>query len=161
MMNKSNRRWPSLLVFLAITIGVQLLAGWWTSSSVSTWFTTLSKPSWNPPGWVFGPVWTLLYIGIAIAGWRIWCKRDTHDIGTAMTYYAIQFALNLAWSGLFFGLQNPALGLIDIVLLFIAIALTIRLFLRIDRPAGLILIPYFLWVGFASALTFTIWRLNP
>lgn len=160
-MKSGYRKWPSLIVFLAVTFVIQIIAGWWTSTSVSTWFTTLAKPAWNPPGWVFGPVWTLLYIGIAVAGWRVWLKRGIQDVRVAMILYAVQFALNLAWSGLFFGLRNPGYGLIDIVLLFIAIALTIRAFRRIDGPATLIMIPYFLWVGFASALNFTIWRLNP
>lgn len=100
-MNSGSRKWPSLIVFLAITFVIQIIAGWWTSTSVSTWFTTLAKPAWNPPGWVFGPIWTLLYIGIAVAGWRVWLKRGTQDVRVALTIYAIQYALNLTWSGLF------------------------------------------------------------
>lgn len=160
-MSTTIRQWPALVGFLAITLAVQVIAGWWTSSSVSTWYTTLAKPAWKPPGWLFGPVWTLLYIGIAVAGWRVWRLRATRDVRAALTWFAIQYALNLAWSGLFFGLRNPMLGLIDIVLLLVSIAITIRLFIRVDRIAGLILVPYCLWVGFASALNFAIWRLNP
>ncbi len=160
-MSTSNRQWLSLLGFLVLSFAIEIVAGLWTSSSVGTWYTTLTKPAWTPPGWIFGPVWTLLYIGIAVAGWRVWRERDSEAVKGAMTCYGIQYVLNLAWSGLFFGLRNPAFGLIDIVLLLILVAMTIRLFLRIDRAAGLILIPYFLWVAFATALNFSIWRLNP
>lgn len=159
-MREAKRDGRSLIAFLAIAIVIQLIAGLWTSSSVGTWYTTLQRAPWNPPGWVFGPVWTALYITIAIAGWLVWRKRGEANIRPAMTWYAVQFALNLAWSGLFFGMRQPALALLDLILLLTAIVLTIRAFRRIHPFAGTLLIPYALWVAYATTLNAAIWYLN-
>lgn len=150
----------ALIGFLVLCAGISALGGWATASSVDTWFATLIKPSFNPPGWVFAPVWTLLYIMIAVSGWRIWRRRAETNTGVAFFVYALQLTLNLGWSLLFFGIQRIDLATIEILILLTAILLNLYLFLRIDRVAGLLLVPYLLWVGFATLLTIRIWQLN-
>ncbi len=153
-------KYRSLGVFLLIVLAVSIIGGVATSGSVDTWYKTLQKPAFTPPDWLFAPVWSLLYIMIAIAGWRIWRQRHAHAITGAMSVYAAQLVLNLGWSLLFFGLQRPDLAGIGIILLLFTIALNIRLFFPIDRSAAYLLLPYLAWVGFASALNIAIWRLN-
>ena len=138
--------------FLAAFVGAQA-----TVNSVGEWYPTLAKPSWNPPSWLFGPVWTLLYLMMGIAAWLVWRRGDS---GGALVIFGVQLVLNVAWSLLFFGWRNPLAGLVDIVLLWIAIAITLVWFWRVDRVAGWLFVPYLAWVTFASALNFTIWRLN-
>ena len=154
------RHLMSLFVFLALCAAVSALGAGITSSSVTTWYPTLSKPMFTPPDWVFAPVWTALFIMIAVAGWRIWRKRATHVIAAALTVYGIQLALNLGWSLSFFGMQRIGLAVVDILLLLTFIALNMTVFIRIDRIAALLLLPYFLWVTFAAFLTVRIWQLN-
>lgn len=150
----------ALILLLALCFGVAGLGGYWTSSTVGTWYQTLRKPSWTPPGWIFGPVWTLLYAMMAVAAWLIWLRRSESGTTLALTLFAIQLAFNLAWSGLFFALKSPAAGLADILLLWLAILATLLAFWRISTPAGLLLLPYLLWVSFATALNFALWRMN-
>ena len=121
------------------------------------WFESLAKPSWNPPNAVFGPVWTLLYIMIAIGGWLLWQNGRPR---VALTLWGAQMILNALWSWLFFGLKNPGLAFADIIALWIAIlALTITSW-KTSRAASAMFVPYLLWVSFAAALNFAIWRLN-
>jgi len=141
------------LCFLAAALG-----GRATASSVGTWYRTLTKPAWNPPGWVFGPVWTLLYAMMAVAAWLVWRQVGW---GGALAVFGVQLALNVVWSFCFFGRRSPLAGLVDIVLLWAAIALTLVWFWRVNRLAGLLFVPYLWWVTFAAALNFSIWRLNP
>ncbi|HYE62096.1 MAG TPA: TspO/MBR family protein [Phycisphaerales bacterium] len=132
-------------------------------SRPDAWYQSLSKPAWNPPSWVFGPVWTALYATMGVASWLVWrerARRPRH-VRAALAAYAVQLALNAAWSPLFFGLRRPDLALIDIVLLWAAIVATVVLFWRVHKAAGAILLPYLAWVTFATALNLTIWRLNP
>lgn len=150
----------SLVVFLLGCGGVSAIGGWATSTSVATWYTGLARPAFTPPDWVFAPVWTVLFLLIAIAGWRVWLRRRSCNVGAALTVYTIQLALNLGWSLLFFGMQRVDLATIKILLLWTAIALNLLLFVRIDRIAGLLLAPYLLWVSFAALLTVRIWQLN-
>jgi benzodiazapine receptor len=131
-----------------------------TGTSVNLWYPTLRKPSWNPPSWVFGPVWTTLYVMMAIAAWLVWRKRDFDGARCALLLFAAQLALNAAWTPLFFGLKNPLAGLLDIIPLCVAILATTVYFWRVSAIAGMLLIPYWLWVCFATALNFTIWKLN-
>lgn len=146
---------------VALALGVAAIGGWATASSVATWYVTLDKPGFNPPNAVFGPVWTALYILMAVAAWRVWRSETVRTRRrAALTLYGVQLALNLAWSLLFFGLRRPDLAMIDIALLLAAVIATGAAFWRIDRPAGLMMVPYAAWVGFASALNFAIWRLN-
>ncbi len=151
----------ALILFLLVTFLAAAIGGFATSTSVSTWFLTLQKPAWNPPPWVFGPVWTALYAAMAVAAWMVWKKHELVVAARpALTLYFIQLALNAAWSILFFGLRRPDLALLDIALLWFAIAVCLTMFFRISRPAGWLMLPYFAWVSFASVLNFAIWSLN-
>lgn len=153
----------AIKIGIAITICVAFgtIGAIATSSSVDTWYASLAKPSFNPPNWVFGPVWTLLYILMGIAAGIVWNKGFYHKwVQTALYHFGFQLLLNAAWSILFFGLQQPAWALIEIIGLLIFIILTIKWFKIIDKSAAYLLIPYLLWVGFATALNFEIWRLN-
>lgn len=154
-----TRSLVSLALFLAASALVAGAGSMATASSVTTWYPELVKPPFNPPGWVFGPVWTMLYVMMAIAGWRVW--RDDHRLRRrALCAYAVQLALNLCWSLAFFGLQSPALGLAVIAALLAAIITTTALFFRIDRVSGLLFIPYLAWVSFAAILNLSLWWLN-
>lgn len=147
-------------VFVLVCLGISALGGWVTSGSVDTWYQALQKPPFNPPDWLFAPVWTLLYLMIAISGWRAW-RSPAHDrLRVAMAAYAAQLALNLAWSWVFFGgrLIGPAFAVI--LLLLLAISVNAALFWRVDRLAGWLFLPYAAWVAFAAALNFALWRLN-
>ena len=153
--------WKRLALFMALTLAVGAVAGFATATSVSTWYATLNKPAFNPPNGVFGPVWTVLYVMMAISAWRVWQapgpERNRH---AALSTWAVQLALNFAWSFLFFALRAPAFALVEIAVLFAALAATLWLSWRVDRIAGLLLVPYLAWVAFASLLNFEIWRLN-
>jgi tryptophan-rich sensory protein len=143
-----------LLGFIVLTF-LAPLAGAFTPPGA--WYQTLNKPSWNPPPWIFGPVWTLLYLGMAVAAWLVW-KRGGQ--GQALRLYVVQLALNAAWTPVFFGAHQLGAAFIVIVCMWIAIFLTQRAFQAVSRPAGLLLVPYLAWVSFASVLNFTLWRLN-
>jgi translocator protein len=124
------------------------------------WYERLRKPAWRPPNGLFAPVWTILYLMIAVAGWRVWRDAGFARASLPLAAYALQLALNAAWTPLFFGLRRPELGLFDIALLWLAIAATIGLFWPIDGVAAALLAPYLAWVTFAGALNFAVWRLN-
>ena len=137
------------------------LSGISTTSAITGWYSTLIKPSFNPPNWIFGPAWTLLYILMGISFALIWNKGiEKKEIKNALGIFVFQLILNLSWSFLFFGMQNPAIAFIDIIVLWFAIILTIKKFLPINRTAAYLLIPYLLWVSFASLLNTSIWYLN-
>lgn len=125
------------------------------------WYERLRKPSWRPPNRLFAPVWAVLYLMIATAGWLIWRTAGLAGAGLPLAAYALQLILNAAWSPLFFGLHRPDLGFVGIVLLWISIVATMVLFHPIHAVAALLLAPYLAWVTFASVLNFAIWRLNP
>ena len=152
--------WAGLLLFLALCFGVAIIGGMVSSSSVSTWYPTLVKPPFNPPDWIFGPVWSILYLLIAISGWRVWLRRGFSGASGAMALFGGHLIANLAWTLIFFGLRSPGLALIDVALLLILIALNIRAFSKIDGTAANLLWPYFGWVCFAAILNFSIWVLN-
>lgn len=150
---------------LLASIGLAQLAGilgaFATSSSVQTWYPELTKPWFTPPDWLFGPAWITLYTLMGIAAWLIYRKdRSKKPVRTALWIYAGQLALNAAWSPAFFGLRSPTLGLLVIVPLLAAITATIAAFRRVSRLAAALLVPYLLWVLYATALNFEIWRLN-
>lgn len=149
-----------LVFFLALCFGVSALGGLATATSVGTWYQDLQKPFFNPPDWIFAPVWTVLYVMMAVAGWRVWRASHGEARETALTMFVLQLVLNLIWSFLFFGLQRIDLALVDIVLLLLAIAATIALFRPIDRLAAWLLAPYCAWVGFAALLNLSLWVLN-
>ena len=121
---------------------------------------TINKPEWNPPSWVFGPVWTLLYSLMGIAAYLVWQQRDVPGAKFALSVYAFQLVLNTLWSILFFGLKNPGIAFAEILLLLISIVVTAVLFWRITPWAGALMIPYIAWVSFATYLNYTIWQLN-
>lgn len=149
-----------LTAFLMACAGVSIIGAAITSTSVGNWYQALEKPSFNPPDWLFPPVWTSLYVLIAVAGWRVWRYAGSTRVRPALTIYVAQLALNIAWSFLFFGLQQVGLALAEIIVLLVAIVANLILFWRLDRWAGTLLIPYLLWVAFAAVLTASIWRLN-
>ncbi len=125
-----------------------------------SWYASLQKPTWNPPSWLFGPVWTLLYILMAVAAWLVWREGGWRKQGAALGLFLFQWFLNALWSPLFFGLHRPDLALLDIALLWLSIAVTLVVFLRVKQAAGILLIPYLCWVTIATFLNFTIWRMN-
>ncbi len=151
-------RWLVLAGFLVLCLGVGAVSGVLTSSAIVDWYPTLKKPSFNPPSWVFAPVWTLLYIMMAVAAWRVWLAGPSSK--PALNLFFIQLILNFLWSLFFFGLHSPAWALIDIVALWIMIALTMRAFFQIAKPAGWLLVPYLAWVSFATILNASIWWMN-
>ncbi len=153
------RDWAALAGFVALCLAVGAAGGLATATSVATWYPTLAKPAFNPPNWVFGPVWTTLYVLMAIAAWRVW-RSGAPGARLALGAWALQLALNLCWSLVFFGLQRIGAALAEILVLFAAIVLTAHLFWRIDRPAGALFAPYIAWVAFAAVLNTALWRLN-
>ena len=147
-------KWLSLAVFLLLVFGAAALGALFKPGE---WHAALAKPSWNPPNWLFAPVWTVLYLMIGVSGWLVWQRAG---LGAAMGLYAVQLLLNAAWSWLFFGRHAIGLALVDIVVLLAAIVATIAAFLPISSVAAGLLVPYALWVTFATALNASIWRLN-
>ncbi|RJP25008.1 MAG: tryptophan-rich sensory protein [Candidatus Omnitrophota bacterium] len=160
-MNKLTGKWLSLIFFLGICIVMQAVASMLTFVSVNEWYQTLEKPSWTPPGWVFGPVWTFLYSSMGTAAWLIWEQRKCVNIQPALILFGIQLFLNGLWSGIFFAWQNIEAALCEIVVLWIAILWTMICFWNVRRLAGVLFLPYLIWVSYAALLTFAIWRLNP
>jgi tryptophan-rich sensory protein len=153
----------SLLVlagFLIAAFGVAALGGIATASSVSDWYPTLVKPSWNPPSWLFGPVWTLLYIAMSVVAWRIWRLPAGTDRTLILRAWWVQLALNAAWSWAFFYLRIPAAGLLVIGPLLVVVAWIQPRLARNDRPSAMLWTPYVLWIAFASCLNLALWHLN-
>lgn len=124
------------------------------------WYRNLAKPDWCPPNWLFGPVWLVIYASIAYAGWRVWQQTGADGIWPTLIVYGVQLFLNGLWSTVFFGLRRPDLALVEIVVLWFSILATTALFYRVDETAAYLLLPYAVWVAFAVALNFSIWRLN-
>ncbi len=150
-----------LAVSLVVCLGAGFIGSFFTSSSIPTWYAGIDKPAFNPPNWVFAPVWTALFILMGISLYLIWDKGlQSNNVKIAMAVFAIQLILNVLWSVLFFGMKSPFYAFIEIIILWIAILATIILFFSISRPAGYLLVPYILWVSFAALLNFSIWRLN-
>lgn len=154
------KKWSSLFFFLFLCFSIELIGGWFTSSSVLSWYPTLKKASFNPPAWVFGPVWTLLYLMIALSGWLIFLQQKSSLRSRALTIYGIQLFLNFLWSYFFFFLRSPFLGLVDITLLLIFLIWTVISFWPLSRKASLLLIPYLLWTAYASILNLFLFTLN-
>jgi len=154
---KVNERRP-LYFFLLVTLGVGAVASVFTTPEIPTWYASLIHPAFAPPNWVFAPVWTALYILMGVAGWRVW--KNTGLRTPQMGMFAVQLALNLAWSLIFFGLHAIGAALIEIAVLALAILATTILFFRRDRLAGFLFVPYLGWVVFAAALNHAFWKLN-
>ncbi|GGH78382.1 tryptophan-rich sensory protein [Filimonas zeae] len=153
-------KWGKLIISLAIPLAVGAVAGIATSSNVDTWYPQLNKPSFNPPNSVFGPVWTVLYILMGISLYLIWRMPVSFARNNALRLFFFQLALNFLWSFLFFEWHLIGWALTDIVLLLVSILFCIALFRRVQRIAAWLFVPYLLWVSFATALNFAIYRLN-
>ncbi len=148
-----------IAVLLCLMIG--FLSSIATQTSIDTWYTTLKKPFFTPPNWLFAPVWIILYIMMGVAAGIVWSKGFYHKwVKTALYHFGFQLLLNAAWSIFFFGLQNPLIALLDIIALFILLLFTIKWFKVVNTTAAYLLIPYAVWVAFATALNFRIWQLN-
>ena len=149
-----------LVISVLIPLIIGFLGSFFTASSVDSWFTTINKPSFNPPGWIFAPVWTTIYILIGLSFYLVWRNNFGEARKKVISVYFMQLLFNLLWSVLFFGLKSPLLGLIDIIILLILIIANTIIFYKISKTAGYLLIPYLLWVSFASILNFSIFLLN-
>ena len=169
-MNRSDQnRKPSLstpqqilglLLWVVVCFACAGIGSAATVSQLEGWYASLSKPSWNPPNWIFGPVWTTLFAMMAIAAWLVWRSAGFSRGRLSLSWFGIQLMLNVGWSVLFFGLQRPGFAVIEIVLLWLAIAITISLFRRHSKLAAALMVPYLGWVSFASVLNLVIWWLN-
>ncbi|MDQ1353446.1 MAG: translocator protein [Acidobacteriota bacterium] len=155
------RNMSKLIFSLVLCQLVGIIGGLFTAASVRTWYLTLNKPPFNPPNWIFGPMWITLYLLMGIAFFMVWTTDSPGKAKQiAMIFFFIQLAINMAWSFLFFYLKSPVLGLIDIIALLVFILLTIWKFFPVNRAAGYLMLPYLLWVGFAAILNYSIWTLN-
>ncbi len=159
-MKRAARDLLALAVFGVLVFGAAALGSIWTQSSVDTWYVTLAKPEWTPPGSVIGSVWSVLFVLMAVSAWLVWREEGIRGARVPLSLFAFQLVLNAAWSGIFFGLQNPGAAFIEIIALWLAIVATIIAFARVSRTAALLLVPYLAWVTFAGYLTWAIWRLN-
>jgi translocator protein len=151
------KSWLGLAGWLALCFGAASLGAIFTPGE---WYATLRKPSWNPPGWLFGPVWTVLYTLMAVAAWLVWRRGGFAAQRRPLARFLAQLAFNAAWTPLFFGLHWPGAAFAEIVLLWLAIAATLWAFRPVSRVAAWLLAPYLVWVGFAATLNFALWRLN-
>lgn len=157
---KLDNQWLMLGGFCVASFVAAAIGGMATGGAVQDWYPTLAKPSWTPPAWLFGPVWTVLYIVMAVAAWLVWRRGGGDGARLALIVFFVQLILNAAWSIIFFGLRNPGAAFAEIVALWVAIVGTTLLFWKVTPVAGWLFLPYFLWVSFATALNFAIWRLN-
>lgn len=158
-MSSPLRQAAALVGFLAVCFAAAGIGGALTATSVATWYQTLEKPAYNPPDRLFGPVWTTLFAMMGVSAWLVW-RRAGFGPRAAWALFAAQLALNIGWSALFFALRSPGAAFAEILPLWGLIAATAAAFWRISPAAGLLLVPYLLWVGFAAWLNFAIWRLN-
>ena len=149
-----------LVVFLVLCFAAAGIGGAVTTPKIATWYAALTKPSWTPPNWIFGPVWSALYFCMAIAAWLVWRQGGVSNATLPLTLFGFQLVLNVYWSCIFFGQENPCLAFVEVLLLWLAIAATMIEFWQRSRIAGILFVPYLVWVSFASVLNFTIWRLN-
>lgn len=150
-----------VIISLAVTFSAPLIASLVTDPAASNWYANLNKPFFNPPGWVFGPVWTVLYILMAVAAALVWHNGLSRPkVKMALALYIVQLVLNALWTPFFFGLQMPLLAFIDILLLWAAIILTILAFSKVSGYPALLMAPYLIWTTFAAVLNFTLWYLN-
>jgi len=154
---QSRRGILALMGWLLLTFSASATA---VFVSAGDWYAGLVKPSWNPPSWLFGPAWTVLYAMMAVAAWLVWREGGWRARKRALRLYLTQWALNALWTPIFFGMHRPGLAFAEIIVLDVALLATLAAFWRVKRLAGALLIPYALWVAFATVLNHTIWRLN-
>ncbi len=152
---------PKIIIAVTVCLCIGFFSGFATQSSIDTWYATLNKPFFNPPNWIFAPVWTILYILMGISAGIVWSKGFYHKwVQTAMYHFLFQLLLNGLWSIVFFGYKSPGLALLVILALVILLLLTIKWFKVVNKSAALLLLPYLIWVLFATVLNFSIWQLN-
>jgi benzodiazapine receptor len=151
----------ALALFVALCLGIGALGAALVETSFRLWYADLIKPSFQPPNEVSGAVWTVLYIMMGVAAWRVWRSADRDTTRGPLTLFALQLALSLGWSVVFFGLQKIGSAVATIVVLDVAVVVTTLAFRPVDRLAGLLMLPYLAWVAFATVLNIAIWRLNP
>lgn len=155
------KRWIQLIFLIVVCQLVGGLGAIATTSSVDTWYAELTKPSFNPPAWVFGPVWTLLYLMMAIACWIVLDSSVKPELKkNALFLFAAQLISNGIWSPIFFGIKSPGYALFDIIILWVLIIFAIKSFFKVSKFAAYLMLPYFAWVSFAAILNFFLWRLN-
>ncbi len=156
--DEDGSRFRTLKYFIILTLAIGAVAGYATEQDIAGWYAALIKPGFNPPNWIFAPVWTALYIVMGVAAWRAWRVAGLESV--PLVLFFVQLAFNFAWSFLFFRFHLIAAALGEIVVLFLLIGATAIAFWRNDRVAGLLMLPYLAWVGFAAALNYAIWTLN-
>ncbi|MCC7552480.1 tryptophan-rich sensory protein [Candidatus Micrarchaeota archaeon] len=150
-----------LIGFIILCLLAGIIGSIFTTQNIPTWYESINKPSFNPPNWVFGPVWTILYVLMGISAYLIYSKGiKKKEVKLALIIFGIQLVLNTLWSILFFGLTSPLFGLICIIFLWLFIVLIMKLFYKLDKKAAYLLIPYILWVSFATILNYYIFILN-
>jgi benzodiazapine receptor len=150
-----------LVIAIAIPVLIGGISGFFTVSGVESWYQTIQKPSWNPPNWIFGPVWTTLYVMMGIALWLVWKEDTSRELKMiAFILFGVQLILNFLWSFIFFKLEQPGFAFLEILFMWVAILATIFAFAQVNKAAAWLLVPYISWVSFAAILNFTIWRLN-
>lgn len=157
---RASRTIPGLLAWLAVSFAAAALGGI-ASANAGDFYLQLDRPGWAPPPWLFGPVWTVLYLMQGIAAWLVWRERGFRGARTALGLFLVQLAVNALWTWLFFAWRQGSLAFAEILLLWLLIVATIAAFRRIRPVAGVLLIPYLLWVTFAAGLTWAVWQRNP
>jgi len=153
--------WFTFAIWIVVCLAVGVFGGLWTAPEIPGWYRTLVKPSFNPPGWIFGPVWTTLYVLMAIAASLVTEAADTQLRTFGLGLFVLQLALNLAWSWIFFHKHSIGAAALEVALLWVAIGVTTIVFSRVSATAAWLMAPYWAWVTFASILNVTLWRLNP
>jgi tryptophan-rich sensory protein len=154
----------SILFGVIVSVLIAQMAGFigsfFTAPSIQSWYVFLEKPFFAPPNWLFAPAWITLYVLMGIAAFLVWRKRSVVGAKLALWLYGVQLALNALWSIIFFGMRNPGLAFVEIVVLWFLILVVTLKFLKVKKVAGYLFVPYLLWVSFAAILNFTVWRLN-
>jgi len=150
-----------LIIWIAVSFCAGLIGSRFTGPAVASWYADTNKPAWTPPNFLFGPVWSALYLMMGVAAWLVWRKAGFSGASAAMVLFGLQLIANAAWSLIFFGMRRFDLAFVEIVILWVLILATLIAFWRHETTAGLLMLPYLAWVSYASALNYAIWRLNP
>jgi benzodiazapine receptor len=153
-------RWLGLVMWVGVCLAASGIGAAVTAPQIRGWYATLTKPSWSPPDWVFGPVWTALYLSMGIAAWLVWRPGGWSMARRPLAWFAVQLGLNSLWSCVFFELRSPGWAFAEILLLWMAVVGTTAAFWRRSVVAGWLFVPYLAWVSFAALLNFAVWRLN-
>lgn len=156
----TTRQVIGLVLWMAVCFAAAGIGSRLTAPAIADWYARLNKPAWTPPNSVFGPVWTVLYLMMAVSAWLVWRRSGWAGAGGALVLFVAQLAINAVWTALFFGLKLPGAAFADIVILWCLIVITAVTFWRLTAAAGALLVPYLAWVSFAAVLNFAVWRLN-